>query len=390
MPFATTGLVWNSMMSMAGGWFFLMINEAFVLGDKDFRLPGLGSYMSVASAHGDTRAMLFAMLAMVAMIVVLDQLLWRPLVVWAQKFRVEETGQQEAMSSWFFEVIRGSNLLRFIRSTLRRVRAVRLFAGPGHTHEVATLAPNTALYSQVIFALLILVLGYGAYRLLIVFRQVPLAMWVELGGFGALTLLRVLAATIIGTAWALPAGIVIGLSPRLSRIFQPVAQVAASFPAPMLFPAVIALLKILQVPLSFGSMVLMLLGTQWYIFFNVIAGSVAIPADLRETATSYHFNRWQRFRALYLPAVLPSLVTGWVTATGGAWNASIVAEYVNFKGEVLTTAGLGSAISAAAEHAMLPRLAAAVTVMSLIVVVFNRTVWHTCYRIAEERYSLDK
>jgi NitT/TauT family transport system permease protein len=242
----------------------------------------------------------------------------------------------------------------------------------------------------VTFVLLVLALGYGAYRLLLMFRVVTLATWIELSGFGVLTLLRVLAATIVGTAWALPAGIAVGLSPRLSRIFQPIAQVAASFPAPMLFPAVIAVLKMLNVPLSVGSMVLMLLGTQWYIFFNVIAGAVSMPADLRETATSYHFGGWLRFRALYIPAVLPSLVTGWVTATGGAWNASIVAEYVSFKGHTLTTNGLGSAISEAAEHAMLPRLAAAVTVMSLMVVIFNRTVWHACYRIAEERYSLDK
>ncbi len=203
---------------------------------------------------------------------------------------------------------------------------------------------------------------------------------------GALTLGRVTAATPLGTIWALPAGIAVGLSPRLSRIVQPVAQVAASFPAPMLFPAVVAALSSLGVDLGWGSIALMLLGTQWYIFFNVIAGAVGVPSDLREAAKSYHFNLWQRLRAVYLPAVFPYLVTGWVTATGGAWNASIVSEYVSIKGQTLTTLGLGSEISKAAEGANFSLLAAAVAVMSAMVVVFNRTVWRSCYRLAEQRY----
>jgi NitT/TauT family transport system permease protein len=200
----------------------------------------------------------------------------------------------------------------------------------------------------------------------------------------------VCVATIAGTLWALPAGIAVGLSPRLSRIVQPIAQVAASFPAPMLFPAVIGMLRAVDVPLGWGSILLMILGTQWYIFFNVIAGSVGIPADLREAARSYRFPLRQRVLAVYLPSVFPYLVTGWVTATGGAWNASIVSEYVTFKGQILTTSGLGASISAAAEKANFALLAAAVVVMSAIVVVFNRTVWHACYRVAEQRYSLDK
>ena len=389
LPFATTGLVWNSMMSMAGGWFFLMINEAFVLGSKDFRLPGLGSYMSVASARGDTRAMAFAMVAMVAMIVLLDQLLWRPLVVWAQKFRVEETGQQEAMSSWFFEVIRGSNLLRLLRGFARLLGRVRVFQATVPRNAAADTKPKSAAFSHLVFVLLVLLLGYGAYRLMLMFRVITLTTWIELTGFGLLTLVRVLAATVLGTAWALPAGIAVGLSPRLQNF--PTDRAGGRLVSRA--HAVSGSHRSAQDPgrsAQRGSMVLMLLGTQWYIFFNVIAGAVSMPADLRETATNSHFGGWLRFRALYLPAVLPSLVTGWVTATGGAWNASIVAEYVSFKGQTLTTNGLGSAISAAAEHAMLPRLAAAVTVMSLMVVIFNRTVWHTCYRIAEERYSLDK
>jgi len=200
----------------------------------------------------------------------------------------------------------------------------------------------------------------------------------------------VLISTAFGTLWALPAGLAIGLSPRLSRIFQPVIQVAASFPAPMLFPIVIAVLDAAHVPLGMGSIVLMLLGTQWYILFNVIAGAMAIPADLKEAARSYRLGLGARLRTLYVPAVFSYLVTGWVTAAGGAWNASIVSEYVTFKGRVLTTPGVGSAISRAAEAGDLPALAAGVLVMSSIVMIFNRNVWRRCYRVAEERFSLNR
>lgn len=199
-----------------------------------------------------------------------------------------------------------------------------------------------------------------------------------------------LLSTAIGTIWTLPAGLAIGLSPRLSRIFQPIVQVAASFPAPMLFPLVIAGLKVAGVDLNWGSVLLMLLGTQWYILFNVIAGAMAVPADLREASHSYRLGMRLRFTTLFLPSVFPYLVTGWVTAAGGAWNASIVAEYVTFRHHVMTANGLGAQISLAAEHADFPHLAASVLLMAFVVVLFNRTIWRWCYRIAEERFSLSK
>jgi NitT/TauT family transport system permease protein len=205
-----------------------------------------------------------------------------------------------------------------------------------------------------------------------------------------ITLIRVLVSTAAGTLWAVPAGLAIGLSPRLSRVFQPIVQVAASFPAPMLFPLVIAGLELAGVSLDWGCVVLMLLGTQWYILFNVIAGAMAIPADLREVAHSYRLNLWQRFRILYFPAVYPYLVTGWVTAAGGAWNASIVAEYVTFKGQVIQAHGLGGQISQATNDAKFPLLAASVLVMAVVVVLFNRSVWRRLYDLAERRFSLSK
>jgi len=394
LPFSTMGLVWNSMMSMAGGWFFLMINESFQLGHRDFRLPGIGSYMSVAVEQGRGDAMILAIVAMAGMIVLLDQLLWRPVVVWAQKFRVEEGGEQIQMTSWFLDWLRTSRIVRAIRSFARRTR--EHLARPHEPHPVpapaAALAPARGSVPLSILALgmLVVILGWGTWKLVHLLQQVPAGTWASATGAGFLTLGRVLVSTAIGTLWALPAGLAIGLSSRLSRIFQPVVQIAASFPAPMLFPLVIAGLEWAGVGLGWGSILLMLLGTQWYILFNVIAGAMVIPADLQEAARSYGITGWTRFRTLYFPAVFPYLVTGWVTAAGGAWNASIVAEYVTFKGHTLRAAGLGSQISDAAARADFPHLATAILVMSLLVVAFNRTVWRWCYRLAEERFSLSK
>lgn len=395
LPYSTMGLVWNSMMSMAGGWFFLMINEAFRLGERDFRLPGIGSYMSVAVEKGRVDAMLLAILAMTGMIVLLDQFLWRPVVVWAQKFRVEEGGHQEAMSSWFLDWLRHSRLLHLAGQWLGRIKWDRpqvtasVAARPAG-HQSPRETATASRLSLLMLGLLFVVLAFGAWKLTQLLYEVSTRAWGELVVAAFWTLGRVLLATAIGTLWALPAGLAIGLSPRLSRALQPVVQVVASFPAPMLFPAVIAGLKWAGVSLGWGSILLMLLGTQWYILFNVIAGAMAIPADLQEAARSYRITGWQRFWMLYFPAVFPYLVTGWVTAAGGAWNASIVAEYVMFKGETLRAYGLGSQISAAAAGADFPVLAASILVMSTVVVVFNRSVWRQCYRLAEERFSLNK
>ncbi len=391
LPYATLGLVWNSMLSMAGGWFFLMINEAFRLGDRDFRLPGIGSYMSVAVDQGRTDAMLYAIGAMTLMIVVVDQVLWRPIVVWAQKFRVEEGGTQERMSSWFLNFLRRSRLIAALRRLWRRLRTrpARPRA-PRPTMQPDAVRQPAAWLGLMLLALLLAGLTVGAWKLTHVLRRVPAPEWGTLGSAAAWTLGRVLLATALGTLWALPAGIAIGLSPRLSRLLQPVVQVVASFPAPMLFPIVIAGLAAAGVSLGWGSILLMLLGTQWYILFNVIAGAMAIPTDLQEAARSYRLKGWRRFRALYLPGVFPYLVTGWVTAAGGAWNASIVAEFVTFKGQTLQAHGLGAQISAAAAAADFPRLAASILVMSAIVVAFNRTVWRQFYRLAEQRFSLNK
>jgi NitT/TauT family transport system permease protein len=393
LPSAAIGLVWNSMMSMAGGWFFLMVSEAFVLGDRSFQLPGLGSYMSVAVARGDRAAMGAAVVAMVLMIVLLDQVLWRPVVVWSQKFRVDESGQAAEMHSWFLDLLRDSRLVaagnRWAARMLQRVRRIRPVHGAasrprrdmGRVIQVASIGAMLGL---------LLLLGLGSIGLFRLFAKVDLPSWRGIGWAAFLTLGRVLLATVLGTIWTVPAGLAIGLSPRLSRVLQPAVQVVASFPAPMLFPAVVAVLAAFGVGLGWGSVLLMLLGTQWYVLFNVVAGATAIPADLREAARIYRVGTWKRFRVLYLPAVFPYLVTGWVTAAGGAWNASIVSEYVSFHGTELSADGLGARISVAAASGDFPALAASVTVMAVVVVLFNRLVWRRLHHIAEQRFSLTR
>jgi NitT/TauT family transport system permease protein len=239
-------------------------------------------------------------------------------------------------------------------------------------------------------ALLFVGLAFGTLRFLDLVRHVRATQWASLAVAGGATLARVLGATALGTLWALPVGLAIGLSPKLMRIAAPITQLLASFPAPILFPAAIVVLSRARVPLDFGSVLLMLLGTQWYILFNVTAAAASIPGDLAEAMKSYGLPLRKRITALYLPAVFPSLVTGWVTAAGGAWNASIVSEYVSFRGQEYVATGLGKEISSAAARADFPTLAAAVTSMSLLVVLFNRAVWQTLYRIAEQRFAVNR
>lgn len=399
LPFATMGLVWNSMMSMAGGWFFLMINESYQLGSHDFRLPGVGAYMSVAVERGDVAAMVWAGMAMLCMIVVVDQLVWRPVVVWSQRFRVEEGGAFVPQTSWFLDWLQQARWLSGLAGALAKILAacqptLQAEATEHHLRSESAVASEPRVgnrwLSNAATAALGLVVVWGAWKLFRLVVQVPAGEWREIFIAAAATLGRVLLATTLATLWTVPVGLAIGLSPRLVRVLQPVIQVAASFPAPMLFPLVVALLAYVQIPLGWGSVLLMLLGSQWYILFNVIAGAMAVPSDLREVTRAFELSWWRRFRVLYLPAVFPYLVTGWVTAAGGAWNASIVAEYFTAHGEVLTTTGLGGKISLATASANYPVLAASVLTMATVVVLFNRTLWRRLDRFAEQRFSLSK
>ena len=412
VPAAMIGLVWNSMMSMAGGWFFLTVNEAFVLAGKDYRLPGIGSYMAEAINKGNNRAMFAAIVAMTIMIVMVDQFLWRPIVVWSERFKMEDTAGADKSQSWVLSLLQRSVLFRWVGRKLAARRqakedsrgfAVETASASTATptpvvidYEPAAPKPNPALVALKWLVLLgVAVLGgWGLWELIKLLLALPIhdsrngEDWAHVLLALLASFARTTAAVALGAAWALPVGILIGLSPKWSQRLQPVIQVVASFPAPMLFPLVTIGLIVLHIPFTIGCVALMLLGAQWYILFNVIAGASAIPADLKEVSSVYGMGRRERWTKLYLPCVFPYLVTGLVTAAGGAWNATIVSEYVTVKGETHAAFGLGATISVASADGKFPLLAASVVVMAVFVVLVNRFFWKKMYRLAEERYSL--
>jgi NitT/TauT family transport system permease protein len=396
LPFSTIGLVWNSMMSVAGGWFFLMACEMFVLGRRDFRLPGLGSFLQTAASAGNTRAIFWGVAAMIAVIVLLDQVVWRPIIVWADKFKFEQVESSAGTHITVLHLIgRASFLIRLYRFlflpffnwltlvfTLGARRAAQTFSAPKQ-HRLRR-------WVGYLFAAAIMIgVGFAVFHAARELSKLRREDYVELFESGALTFLRVNTALILGALWTVPAGVAIGSSPRLARIAQPLAQMAASIPATALFPIILLFLLRLRGGLEFAAMLLMLLGTQWYILFNVIAGAMAIPTDLQEVSRIFQFSSWDRWRYLILPAIFPYLVTGMVTASGGAWNASIVAEYFNFQGRIVSTPGLGSIISSASDAGRFDMLLASTLIMASVVVLINRLLWRRLYRLASSRFKLE-
>jgi len=393
LPYAGIGLIWNSMMSVAGGWFFLMACEMFVLGSRDFRLPGLGSYLQTASSAGDTHAILLGLITMISVIVILDQIVWRPLIAWAQKFKFEQVESSEEPHSPVLGFLQRSHALSVVSHRFTRPLGERIalyFAererAPSATGRVAQARKWALRVIAALVAMGILLAVVDALRLLAGLSSEDLKALV----LGALaTFLRVLCVLLIGTAWTVPVGIWIGFNPRLARIAQPLAQIAASVPATALFPVVLLVLIRIGGGLGVGSIVLLLLGTQWYVLFNVIAGAMAIPSDLKEAAAVFRFGRRECWQLLILPGIFPYLITGLVTAAGGAWNASIVAEYFHFGGKTISTVGLGAAISQATDSGNFRLLLAATIFMAAFVVTVNRTIWRPMYGLAETRFKLE-
>jgi len=392
LPFAAIGLVWNSMMSVAGGWFFLMACEMFVLGSRDFRLPGLGSYLQTAASAGDTRSILWGVGTMIAVIVLLDQFIWRPVIAWAEKFKVEQVESSDAPRSWVLDLIRHSRSLAQIRKKTVRPLSERLmvyFSRARSNDEPEVRSAWKIWLTRALAVVLLAAISYGVVRVVMILTGLQKAEVQEATIGLSATFLRVNLTLLLGALWTIPAGVAIGFNPRLARIAQPLAQIAASVPATALFPVVLLLLIRVGGGLGIGSIVLLLLGTQWYILFNVIAGAIAIPTDLKECCSVFRMKGIERWKKLILPGIFPYLVTGMVTASGGAWNASIVAEYFHFKGHIYTTVGLGATISQATDAGNFHLLLAATMMMAATVVTINRLVWRKLYALAETRYRLE-
>lgn len=395
LPFAAMGLIWNSVMSWAGGWFFLMAAEMFTLGDRDFRLPGLGAYLQTAAIEGDTQALLVGIVTLIIIIVLLDQLVWQPLLAWAARFKVSQVSDDNPPTSWFLDSLRRSRLAIFFDA--RIFRPINLWLDRWLNRPPAYIAGiepeaerKRSVLGWLVLLLLALLIGYGVVRAVGLLATLPLAMWGQIAVGALATLLRVTIAVLIALAWTIPVGVFIGTNARVASILQPVVQIAASLPATALFP--ILLIGLLGVPggANIAAVLLMLLGTQWYLLFNVIAGASAIPQDLQYTSDLLLLKGWRRWKTLILPSLFPYIVTGLITASGGAWNASIVAEYTRFGGEVSQVTGLGAQITSATASGDFALLLAATLTMIVLVVAINRLVWRRMFRMAENRFRMDQ
>ena len=396
LPFAAIGLIWNSIVSVANGWFFLMVCEMFPVGSRKFRLPGLGSYLQTAASRGEMVALAWGLGTMVLIIVTTDQLLWRPLIAWSDKFKFENVESAERVTSPVLHALRNSRMLSAIGQRTFGPVAERFYAGLAERRRRQEPRPEPTPAVQRRRAVWWLAgialaggVGLAAYHAVGLMEGIHLHEFTTLLAGAGLTLLRVNAALVLGSLWTIPVGVAIGFNPKLSQVLQPVAQIAASFPATALFPLIVIALESVGVGLGAGSIALMLLAAQWYILFNVIAGAQAIPSELREVARLFRFREWQRWTTVILPGIFPFLITGLITASGGAWNASIVAEYFDLKGRTLATLGLGAQISAASDRGNYPVLLAGTIIMALMVVTINRLVWRPLYHLAETRYRLE-
>jgi len=392
VPFAMPGLLWNTMMSMSGGWFFVVASEAIVVGDLQINLPGVGSYVSRAIDERDLVAIGWAIAAMSAAIVVYDQLLFRPLVAWGDKFRFEQTAAQVVPRSWVFDLFRRTRLLRRafapcaagIESATRARLALpvpRIGVSVGtHWRQIGDLVWYGCILIALVWVAMTL---FGYARVTLSWNDLVIAC-----ASGALTLLRVAVLIAIATVIWVPVGVAVGLRPRLAEKVQPAAQFLAAFPANLFFPVAVFLILRFDLTPSIWLSPLMILGTQWYILFNVIAGASAFPSDFREAAASFRIHGWRWWREVMMPGIFPYYVTGAITASGGAWNASIVAEAVRWGPTKLSAGGLGAYIARMTEAGDYSRIALGIAVMSVLVIAANRLLWRPLYAFAERRTRL--
>jgi NitT/TauT family transport system permease protein len=390
VPFAMPPLVWNMMMSMSGGWFFVVASEAYTVGEKTVTLPGMGAYIAIAIADKNLAAVGWAVATMLVVILIYDQLLFRPLVAWADRFRFEQEPGTIAPRSWLLEALGKSILvarfLRFLRRTWRKLGAafraapgLPRFESPAHSRRLDLVA------IIIVGGLLALAVWQTAAFL------APELSWHDIGiavGLGAITMLRVFVLIGLASLLWVPIGVWIGLRPRVARIAQPAAQFMAAFPTNLLFPVVVAVIVNWHLSPNIWLSPLMILGTQWYILFNVIAGASSMPGEMRHVATNLGVKGWLWWRRVALPAVFPFYVTGALTASGGSWNAAIVAEVASWGNDHVEAAGLGAYIADATVAGDFHRIALGVSTMCVFVLVINRLLWRPLYYYAERKFRL--
>ncbi len=396
VPFSMMGLVWNSMMSWAGGWFFLMTCEMFTLNGKTYVLQGIGSYLQVAANQDNINALIWGIISLIIVIVLLDQLVWKPLNVWADKFKMELT-QTDVPHSYVLTMLRRSVVVGFLVDkvfapviTVVGSRIDKLVdRRTVNKAKVVNKKNNGSVIKWAIRIIAIIVFVYLAFDASKLIMQLSVNELLGIFPAAGATLLRVTVAQLIAVVWTVPVGVAIGLNKKLARILQPIVQIAASVPATALFPVLILFLINYIGGLNIAAVILMLLGTQWYILFNVIAGAMAIPEDLKAAAKTFGITGIKKWKVLIIPAIFPYLVTGLITAAGGCWNASIIAEYVTFGGKTVTTIGLGALITESTANGNYAMLLASTLAMIIMVVILNKLVWNRLYRLAEEKFRIE-
>ncbi|WP_322815648.1 ABC transporter permease [Chloroflexus sp.] len=391
-PFGAPALVWNSMMSWAGGWFFLMAAEIFTLGERDFRLPGLGAFLQTAADAGDLMAIGWGLFCLVLVIIMLDQLVWRPLLVWSGRFRLEFVERDDEPTSFFYDLFHRSVMVAWLCRGFHRLNGlVERWVGqrPADKVPAEDEERRRSGLGLIVLVAIIILTGWGLFNGVRLLFNVSFAQWGEILLGIVATFGRVGAAVSIAVLWTVPVGVWIGTHRKVAAVLQPVVQILASIPATALFPVLVLALLALPSGLNLASITLMMLGTQWYILFNIIAGVNAIPQDLRFTSDLLQLHGWRRWRTLILPGLFPYLITGLITASGGAWNASVVAEYVVFNQQTYRTIGIGATIAAATNTGDFAQLFAATLTMIVTVVTINRLVWRQLYQLAADRYRLE-
>jgi NitT/TauT family transport system permease protein len=394
VPFALPQLVWNMMMSVSGGWFFVVASEAISVSGNTVLLPGIGSYISVAIDQRDLHAVIYAIGAMLVLILIYDQLLFRPLLAWVQKFKVEEIGSDEIEPPWFLVMLQRAQIFRMASRCAEGAAefvSQRIRRAPARHSEARRPAPWRRAAGE--WAWHIFLVGGAVYALFEVYHFIRDEVgWGEVlyvVGLGAITLTRVVVLIVLAALVWVPVGVWIGFRPRIARLVQPWIQFLAAFPANLFFPLFVAFIVEGRLNPEIWLSPLMILGTQWYILFNVIAGTLSLPTDYQLVAGNFGVRGWLWWRRLVLPGIFPALVTGAVTASGGSWNASIVAEIVKWGNTTISATGIGAYIANETEKGDFPRLALGITVLCLFVLLFNRLLWRRLYNLAEERLRLD-
>ncbi|HXX03366.1 MAG TPA: ABC transporter permease subunit [Xanthobacteraceae bacterium] len=392
VPFAMPQLIWNMMMSMSGSWFFVVASEAISVGNTTITLPGVGSYIALAIEHRDLTAVGYAIATMLIVILIYDQLLFRPLVAWADRFRFEQEPGVMAPRSWVFDVLRRSRLVDRLTRPFAVLWRRSLLARWPERADAAKRQPREPRHPWITFQWAAIVTALAAVALWqvvsFVTQDIAFADLVTALLLGLATLSRIVVLIAFASLIWVPIGVWVGTRPRVANLVQPVAQFLAAFPANLLFPIAVSAIVALKLDPNIWLSPLMILGTQWYILFNVVAGAAAIPAELRSAAVNFRVRGWLWWRRIALPAVLPYYVTGAITASGGSWNASIVAEVASWGSEHLEAKGLGAYIAQQTEAGDFHRIVLGIAVMSFFVVVLNRTFWRPLYQYAERKFRL--